>query len=771
MYGSFGSPIPHSFGLSSFTPHRAPFFTEKHLGTHDLDLADLFHDVDFLPALLEAGQAYFKGIVKALERLEDALTPDDEPDTPEEPETYTLQLLHASDMEGGGTDLLNAPNFVAITDYLEEQSDNSLFISSGDLLLSGPYQSAAGSDELQPALQRANEQLYGLEEGSLPGLEAGTGRVDITLANLLDAQAVTFGNHEFDQGTSLLESLLAPEVNGESLADIAWTGTQFPYISSNLNFSGDSTLAPLATQQTQLAPEAFETAPQALVDDYSDDGEVDATKIAPSTVIEEGGERIGVIGATTQVLESISSPGDVTVEGDGENDMQALAALIQPQIDAMESDGINKIIVSSHLQQIQLEEELATLLDGADIIIAGGSDTFLADEEDIDRDLLQPGQQAPYAGYPILTEDAAGDDVAIVNTDGGWRYVGQLTVDFDAQGRLIADSIDAQSSGVYASTDEQVEALWGDRETAFADGTKGAIAEELVGAVDDLVQDQDNNVLGLTDVYLDGRREQVRTEETNLGNLSADANLWYAQQVDDSVQVSFKNGGGIREPIGQVVTVGSDTSLEPPADGEVSQLDARSALRFNNDLSLLTLTRSELVDVLEHAVAASEEGQTPGQFAQVAGVSYSFDWEQPAGERIQSAAILDENGDISDVLVQDGDLAGNADGEVRVVTLGFLAEGGDGYPLGDVVADNAERVDRIDLVDAGLAEGDFTFAQAGTEQDAFAEYLGEFYMDTPYSMEETPVAEDERIQNLAYREDTVLTGIDTSPVEGGLLAA
>ncbi|MHB0775360.1 bifunctional metallophosphatase/5'-nucleotidase [Halomonas sp. WWR20] len=747
---------------------RVPFASEK---DHFAHYSDLFADADFFPALLEAGQEYFKGIVKALERLEEAFTPDDEPDTPAEPDNYTLQLLHASDMEGGGTDLLNAPNFVAIADYLEEQSENSLFISSGDLLLSGPYQSAAGSDELQPALQRANEQLYGLEAGSLSGLEAGTGRVDITLANLLDAQAVTFGNHEFDQGTSFLESLIAPDVEGGSLADIAWTGTQFPYISSNLNFSGDSALAPLATEQTQLPPESFEAIPRALVEDYSDDGEVNVPKIAPSTVIEEGGESIGVIGVTTQVLESISSPGDVTVEGNGENDMQALAALIQPQIDAMESEGINKIIVSSHLQQIQLEEELATRLDGADIIIAGGSDTFLADEEDIERGLLQPGQQAPYAGYPILTQDAAGDDVAIVNTDGGWRYVGQLTVDFDSQGRLIADSIDPESSGIYASTDEQVEALWGDREAAFADGTKGAIAGALVTAVDDIVQSQDNNVLGLTDVYLEGRREQVRTEETNLGDLTADANLWYAQQVDDSVLVSFKNGGGIREPIGQVVTVGSDTSLEPPADGEVSQLDAGSALRFNNDLALLTLTRSELIDVLEHAVAASEEGQTPGQFAQVAGISYSFDWEQPAGERIQSAAILGENGDISDVLVQDGERVGNADGEVRVVTLGFLADGGDGYPLGDVVADNTARVDRTDLVDAGLEEGDFTFAQAGTEQDAFAEYLGEFYIEAPFDMAETPIAEDERIQNLAYREDTVLTGIETSTVESGLLAA
>lgn len=42
---------------------------------------------------------------------------------------YSLQLLHAADMEGGGGDLLNAPNFVSIVDYLEDQNPNTLTIS------------------------------------------------------------------------------------------------------------------------------------------------------------------------------------------------------------------------------------------------------------------------------------------------------------------------------------------------------------------------------------------------------------------------------------------------------------------------------------------------------------------------------------------------------------------------------------------------------------------------------------------------------------------
>jgi 2',3'-cyclic-nucleotide 2'-phosphodiesterase (5'-nucleotidase family) len=441
--------------------------------------------------------------------------------------------------------------------------------------------------------------------------------------------------------------------------------------------------------------------------------------------------------------------------------MQALADLIQPVIDDLESQGINKIILSSHLQQIQFEEELATLLDGVDIVIAGGSNSLLADQEDQDRGLF-PGAGEPYDSYPIVTQDASGNDVVVVNTDGGWRYVAELVVEFDEQGRVVADSIDENTSGVYATTDEQVEALWGDLESAFAEGTKGDVANDLIGAVGEFVAEQDGNILGLTDVYLVGERGAVRTEETNLGNLTADANLWYAKQLDAEVLVSFKNGGGIREPIGDVVVEGSDSepSYQVPGanpaigkpEGGVSQLDAASSLRFNNDLTIITVTRSTLLDILEHAVAASAPGVTAGQFAQVGGIQYSFDVSQPAGERIQNAVIVNEDGSANDVLVANGRLVGDAEESIKVVTLGFLADGGDGYPL-----DEGSYQDRVDLMDAFVDDGQFTFADKGTEQDAFAEYMASMFSETPFSEEETPASEDLRIQNLDERSDAVFS--------------
>ncbi|WAM54515.1 DUF4214 domain-containing protein [Vreelandella venusta] len=665
---------------------------------------------------------------------------------------FQLQLLHAADMEGGGGDLLNAPNFISIVDHLEDQYANSLFVSSGDLVLPGPYLNAAADSSLQAAFQTAVEEIYGLEAGSMSGITAASGRVETLLMDLADAAAVTLGNHEFDLGTGLIEAMIASVVNGGSTADAEWLGAQFPYLSANLDFSGDSALSGLATEEI-LSQDAFQATLEELL------AGANKPKLAPAVIAERGGEKIGIIGVTTQILESISSPGDVNVLTGGSNDMQALAKLIQPIIDDLEAQGVNKIILSSHLQQIQFEEELATLLDGVDIVIAGGSNSLLADQEDQDRGLF-PGAGEPYDTYPIVTQDAAGNDVVVVNTDGGWRYVAELVVEFDEQGRVIADSIDENSSGIYASTDEQVEALWGDLVSAFAEGTKGNIANDLVGSVGEFVAEQDGNILGLTDVYLVGERAAVRTEETNLGNLTADANLWYAKQLDEDVVVSFKNGGGIREPIGNVVVEGSDSepNYQAPSanpaigkpEGGVSQLDAASSLRFNNDLAIITITRSKLLEVLEHAVAASAPGVTAGQFAQVGGIQYSYDLSQSAGERIQNAVIVNDDGSTNDVLAANGRLVGSAEETVKVVTLGFLADGGDGYPLGE---DSYQ--DRIDLMSAFEDDGLFDFAEKGTEQDAFAEYMASMFSETPFSEQETPASEDLRIQNLGERSDAV----------------
>ena len=670
-----------------------------------------------------------------------------DPGTPGEP--FSLQLVHASDLEGGVDAIPNAPNFAAIVEGLEQDNPNTLVLSSGDNYIPGPFSSAAADPAFTESgvLNDVYNQINGLGGDGYAALQGGAGRVDISIMNAIGFDASALGNHEFDFGPAGVASVVAPDYgDAAGVADDAWVGAQFPYLSANLDFSADSDLAPLFTSEIRPNTD-FLSGPE------QSDANADVPKIAPATIVDVNGEQIGVVGDTTQILESISSTGDVTVVGNpGMDDLTQLADVLNPVIAQLQDQGIDKIVLVSHLQQLSLEENLVGLLDGVDIVIGGGSNTILANPDDG----LRPNDVA--AGpYPIVSTNADGDPAVVLNTDGDYSYVGRLNVDFDADGIIIPTSLDNPDNGPIATTSENVAAIWGDADP-FAAGTKGALVTELVDEVGGIVQVQDGNLFGQTDVFLEGRRELVRTEETNLGDLSADANLAYAQSIDPDVQVSIKNGGGIRSFIGAIQ---EDGTLLPPqenadagkATGDVSQLDIVNSLRFNNALSIVTTTADGLKELLEHGVAAVEPGATPGQFPQVGGVEFSFDPSLEAGARIQSMAIVDQDGQIVDEVVRDGDVVGDATRAIKVTTLSFLADGGDGYPFETVSTD---RVDLFDDANPSLT-GDAVFAADGTEQDAFAEYFATNFGDSPFEVADTAAEDDLRIQNLSVRDDSVFS--------------
>ncbi len=614
----------------------------------------------------------------------------------------TLQLLHAADMEGGIEALENAPRFSSVLNALKVEVENTVIIGAGDSYIPGPFFAAANNGSLREVLGRE-----------------GSGRADILMLNAMGFMAGALGNHEFDAGTGTLASLIA--------ADRDYGGAAFPFLSANLDFSLDSNLASLVVDPGQEAS----TIPNSI------------TKSVVITT--PSGEKIGVVGMTTPRLGSLSVPGNVGIAPADPNDMAALAAIVQESVDALTATGINKIILTGHLQQISLDEAIASHIKDVDIIIAGGSNTLLADE----TDRLHPGDMADRP-YPILTQSATDEPIAIVGTDGNYRYVGRLVVDFDEAGVLIPESIDAAVSGAFV-TDAQGVADTGSAEPA-------ARVVEIIEAVRNVVVAKDGNIFGQTSVYLNGNRGSVRTEETNIGNLIAEANLAAGKQVDPNVVVSLKNGGGIRAPIG--VTIGSEL-LPPPANalvgkarGQISQIDIENTLRFNNGLTLLTLSAAELLEVIEHAVGASGGSSSPGRFPQIAGMAFSFDTSLPAGSRIQSLVITDADGNPMDTIAQNGEIVGDADRTFRMVTITFLVNGGDSYPYASFP--NTNRVDLAEVMTEEESGGKATFADPGTEQDALAEYLAANFSEVPFAVADAGPENDERIQNLAFRADSLI---------------
>ncbi len=622
-------------------------------------------------------------------------------------------------------------------------------------------------DEAEESTASGDEVLFG--EGAANPNEAGIVRIDPT-----DGSVERIANINRDV-------ILDPTTDGEPVDQDAGNAGEWETSGildvSTLFDEEPGTLFLYDVQAHGIEDQDDINADSRLNDDDLVEGGQLAFLSAPGVNLGEAAEKIGVVGATTPTLATISSSDDVGVSPDPfdgsptPDQLDALAAEIQAEVDALlaANPDMNKVVLLAHMQQIDIELALAERLTDVDVIVAGGSNTRLFDDNDRIRD-----GDTDQGEYPQFVENAGGTTTAVVNTDGSYKYVGRLVLDFDEDGNVIAESYDEDVSGAYATDEEGVAALG-------AEGLVDPEIQEIVDAIETEIIEAESNVFGISDVFLNGNRsggdtDGVRIQETNLGNLTADANLAAAKEFDDSVVVSIKNGGGIRASIGEsVVLPGTTEAARLPnsalfdgdgnlikPEGGISQNDIATTLAFNNALTLLTLTKAELVEVLEHGVAATTDdpNNAQGRFPQVSGVKFSFDVDLPEGDRIVSAGIFDENDTLIAELVRDGEIVGDASETFRIVTLNFLAGGGDGYPFPD--GPDANRIDLNDIdgdgIDDDVFSGDATFEADGTEQDALAEFLNDNFPDenSAFAAADTPRELDERIQNLDLREDTVL---------------
>ena len=179
---------------------------------------------------------------------------------------------------------------------------------------------------------------------------------------------------------------------------------------------------------------------------------------------------------------------------------------------------------------------------------------------------------------------------------------------------------------------------------------------------------------------------------------------------------------------------------------------------------------------MEHGIGFDGiEEVTSGQFPQIGGMRFSLDPTAPSGGRVRSLAIVDGTGAVTDRVVRETHWLAARCSISKVVTLNFLANGGDSYPfpvpstgridlVGEAGQTNAPAPDFPDtngnrvldgpaLVDIGLA----SFTGPGTEQDALSEYLARFFAEALFGQAERPPLEDRRIQDLGItgKQDTM----------------
>ncbi|SDZ10801.1 2',3'-cyclic-nucleotide 2'-phosphodiesterase / 3'-nucleotidase / 5'-nucleotidase [Evansella caseinilytica] len=355
------------------------------------------------------------------------------------------------------------------------------------------------------------------------------------------------------------------------------------------------------------------------VDDFGDPGE--NGKIYPAVILDVNGEKIGIFGLTTEDTAFISNPGDHLIFED-------YLEKAEDTVAGLKELNINKIIAVTHLGY-NYDRILADTVKGIDVIVGGHSHTLLNEPQVFHAD-----------DEPTL----------VVQTGEYGENLGKLDVVFDESGVL------QEWNGALLKVADYE-----------ADPAAAARLDELMEPIEEMKQ----QIVGYTDVFLDGSRENIRSKETNLGNLIADGMLARAKQIYPDTVMAFQNSGGIRASINV---------------GAISLGDVLTVMPFGNNLVTLDLTGEEVLAALENSVSQVEDGH--GKFLQVAGLHFAYDRSKSPGQRVTDVQVKTDSG--FEPL--------DPEKMYKAATNAFAADGGDGFESFRQ-AKNDGRIQEIYIVD------------------------------------------------------------------------
>ncbi|MBS1713657.1 MAG: 5'-nucleotidase C-terminal domain-containing protein [Armatimonadetes bacterium] len=327
------------------------------------------------------------------------------------------------------------------------------------------------------------------------------GMADAAFMNAVGYQAMAVGNHEFDLGPS-------------ALADFA-RAVDFPILAANLDLENEPALKGL---------------------------------IKASTVLEAGGVKVGIVGAVTPELPQISNIGDNVR-------LKPLVESVQAEVDALSSQGIDKIVLVSHCGY-GLEKQVATKLRGVDMVVGGHTHTFLGDTK-------LPGDLRSGGPYPTVVKGADGATVLVVQSWEWGKVVGHIVVTFDDGGKVKAWSKDQPTA-------------------VTSDVPEDPLVRSMVAALRKPIEELMTKDVGRTkaDVPKSGPGAQGV-----MADMITDAML--EATVKQGSVVALMNEGGIRSALNA---------------GRITYGDAISVQPFNNTLTIVDLTGQELKEALESGV-------------------------------------------------------------------------------------------------------------------------------------------------------------------------
>lgn len=257
-------------------------------------------------------------------------------------------------------------------------------------------------------------------------------------------------------------------------------------------------------------------------------------RLAHSCIEEIKGQKYGFIGI---------SPVDINdryTHADYYNDckvdsMEDTIKGVQAEADSLSKQGVNKIILLSHLGY-KLDKQMAKETSGIDVIIGGHSHNLVKGIE---------------SGENLLTSKS-GEPVVITNAGKDGEYFGMLNVEFDKNGVLTSVQNNVIPTSKYG------------RNLIYS-----KVLEEEMG---------NNEKVGYIQSVLPQPKNRL-IEENPQANFVADA-----MKSELGVEIAFLNSANLR------------SSFEK---GSFTKLDAKMISPFNNQMVIANVTEKDLVDAFK----------------------------------------------------------------------------------------------------------------------------------------------------------------------------
>ncbi|MBR6740032.1 MAG: bifunctional metallophosphatase/5'-nucleotidase [Clostridia bacterium] len=385
---------------------------------------------------------------------------------------------------------------------------------------------------------------------------------------------------------------------------------------------------------------------------YHGSGENVLADTKPYKIISYGDTDVAFIGLSTPYTITSSTPTYFMEDGEfvysfANGDGSELYTLVQGYIDDCRAKGADYVILLTHLGDTEAYSPYSSV----DLIRnTVGVDALLDAHE--------------HSVIPCeIHKNKAGQKVLLASTGTKLNNIGRLTItpSGNITVGLVSDLPDRDADTV-----------------AFIEGIKASYEEEL------------NTVIAQSSLLLTGYTSDgvrlVRSRETNIGNLCADAYRAVA-----GADIGLVNGGGVRADI---------------AAGGVTYADMIAVHPFGNTLCMVEATGREIVDALEVSVCEVQseyaaDGAAVGEngsFLQVSGIRFTIDTS------VESSVVFDENFMLASIgenrRVKDVEVLGD-DGEYHPIELErtytvashnyLLADSGCGH---SIFSDNVFLIDR-----------------------------------------------------------------------------